>query len=198
MRLFVVLALAALVAASLVVSARLAAVTAGSAVTLDVQELVDGSDLVLEGRVLSAVPRWDDRGRIETVYELLVERTFWGTESASRTVVLPGGVFPDGRGMLLAGVPRPIVGERNILFLSPAGSGGLRMPVGLSQGQVRVLDTPGGGHLAVRSHSALHTFDALTGAPTAPGADVLDYAGLVAEIRAAAARRRVREAEDGD
>lgn len=195
MRLLIVLALATcFVAMSVAVYVGSTGVTAGTAITLDIDELVEGSGLVVEGRVLSATPRWDERGRIETVYELLVERSFWGDDAAAQTVVLPGGVFPDGRGMVLAGMPQLTIGERSILFLSGEGVGGLRVPVGLSQGHVRVLDTPNGGHLAVRSHSLLHTVDALTGAPAGPAQDVLDYGGLVAEIHAAAARRAAREA----
>ena len=173
------------------------AAVAGTAVTMGIAELVDASGLVFEGRVLAAQATEDERGCIQTEYEVLVERTFWGSAADAMFVTLPGGVLPDGRGMLIAGLPLLSVGERTLLFLSEAAPSGLRMPVGLSQGQLRVLDGPGGERIL---SSALTQSCALTGTGqhvAAPPAEVLDYAAVVAEIRAAAAARSAREAGHG-
>ena len=44
----------------------------------------------------------------------------------------------DGRGMLLAGMPNMEAGQDVLLFLSEGGSTGVRMPVGLAQGEFTV------------------------------------------------------------
>ena len=54
-------------------------------------------------------------------------------------------VLEDGSGMILAGMPRIAAGEETLLFLSAEGATGVRMPVGLSQGKFRVIQTEDGG-----------------------------------------------------
>ena len=177
----------------LAVRAQLAAsrdVEAGTAIRLDLDSLLDGSDLVLEGRVSSARVLEPAPGRIETEYTIAVDRTFWGTELHQRTVRLPGGVLPDGRGLILPGMPELAAGEEALLFLSEAGSTGVRMPVGLAQGKLRISTSLTGQRVLVGDRAQLSLTDSSGGGvqEAAPG-DLLDYAETVAELHAAAERR---------
>ncbi len=161
-------------------------VRAGTALRMDVPDLVEAADLVVEGRVLAARAVETASGLVETEYELLVDRTFRGAPVATRTLRLPGGVLDDGRGMVLAGVPRLLEGEDALLFLSAPGSRGVRMPVGLAQGRYRVLTRLDGSRVAVRDQADLGLVDPATGRLLGEGgAHVRDYADLVAEIQAA-------------
>jgi len=174
--------------------ARAFFVDAGTAVALEVEGLVDGSELIVEGRVLSATGVLLENGIVATDYEVRVERDFLGGSAEQIAVRIPGGILPDGSGMLLPGMPALAPGERAIVFLTEEDPRGLRMPVGLGQGRLRVLDGPGGQHWLERDASRL----ALVG----PDGDLqhpderslLDYAGMVAEIEAAVAGKRAREA----
>jgi hypothetical protein len=182
--------------AALVLFAAPRAAEAGTAVRMDVPALVDGSGIVLEARVLSARAVQAGNGLICTEYVLSVDRTFWGAPQALRTVRLPGGALPDGRGLAVPGVPRLAPGEDTILFLSPEGQGGFSMPVGLSQGRFRVVTDPAtGARTLVRSQAGLELLDPATGAvQKAPERAVWDYAETVARIHAACAARTAREA----
>jgi hypothetical protein len=169
------------------------ALEAGTALRVNLEGLVDRSELVLEGRILSAVSR-PAPGRIETVYELEIKRTFLGEERARRTVVMPGGVLPDGTGMILPGVPRLRVGEDAILFLSAESAGGMRVTVGLSQGRFQVETPIDGRRFVVRDHGDLGLLNSedLT-LSEAPAPERFDYAELVAKIHAACDVRKRRE-----
>jgi hypothetical protein len=185
---------AALSAALAVVSAQAPPpVEAGTALRLEVEGLVDRADLAIEARVLSARARLDARGRIETEYELAVARVFWGNPGARLVFSLPGGELPDGRGLWLPGMPSLAPGEDLVLFLTGEDSLGSRMPVGLSQGKLRVVrDRRGARSLASELNGAeLVAPGAAT--PAADGLRLLDYAETLARIEAAAAGRRIRE-----
>lgn len=109
-------------------------IRAGSAPRLGVQALTEHADLVLEGRVLRTTST-RRHGRIETDALIACDRTHVGENRSNRWITLPGGVLPNGDGMLLAGVPSLAEGERVMLFLSESNAAGVRMPVGLSQGK---------------------------------------------------------------
>ena len=165
---------------------------AGTALRMDVEEVLERSDLVVEGRVLS-ISGVDVGGVICTDVELSVDPAFWGAEQPARTVRLPGGVLPSGRGTLLPGMPSVSEGEDLLLFLGPPSGAGLRMPTGLGQGKYRLVTERDGDRLAVRSASDL----VLVGGGRARqvnGRDVVDYAELVGRIEAAAQSRRAGEA----
>ena len=184
------LAFLSLVTASLV--GRPAGVEAGTAVRLDIDELVQSSALIVEARVLSTYA-YEDDGRIETEYLLEVSRTFEGPDEAYRAVRLPGGVLPDGRGMMLAGMPRIAAGEEALFFLTGAGRSGVRMPVGLAQGKLRLIRRADGRKLLARDLSGVTLVNPSSGAVLRnPGTTVLDYALVVAEIEAALAGKRSR------
>lgn len=173
---------------------RREAVHAGTALELDIEGLGQRASLIVEGRVLSARGRLNARGLIETEYVLDVERTFWGEKKPVRTIRLPGGVLPDGRGLMLPGMPEVRPGEDVLLFLTGASADGTRMPVGLAQGKFqRVLDRKG-ARVLVRDQSDLTLVDAVTGAVReADGRSVMDYAEVVARVQAVAAGRRASE-----
>ena len=165
-------------------------VDAGTAVRLDIAGLVTEADIAFEGRVRSATVVRTPAGRIETEYDLDVERSFLGEPVAEQHVRLPGGVLPDGYGLILPGMPTLREGEDVILFLSEAGATGVRVPVGLSQGKFRVLTSWNGKRSLSRQHGSLTTIDPETGATRdASGAEVFDYADVIAEIHAAVATK---------
>ena len=161
---------------------------AGTALRLGLRELLERSDLCLEGRVIAVRAVLQDHPRrIDTEYTIQVARTFWGEPRAVRVVRIPGGVLPDGRGMTVPGLPRLGMAEEAILFLSGADANGMRMPVGLAQGRLRVETDRIGRRILVRDEGEL----AVVGEPHAIGGPVvLDYAATVTEIEAAVARRR--------
>jgi len=172
------------------------AVRAGTALRLEIPELVDGSALVLEGRILSADAIETTDGLIETIYQIAVDETYFGQDQYNRSVRIPGGVLEDGRGMLLAGMPRLTVGEDALLFLSAAGDRGVRVPIGLSQGRFRIVTSLDGSKVAVRDQGDLGLVDPVTGAiVSADSSYVRDYADLKAEVVAAVSAKRAGAGE---
>jgi hypothetical protein len=174
---------------------RLERSQAGTAIRLDIGGLVDRADLVLEGCVTAEHAVIGPASRIDTEFTIAVEHTYLGDPLATRVIRWPGGVLPDGRGMALPGMPRLSVGSRAILFLTAADSVGMRMPVGLAQGELSIaIDAIGGKHV-VRDQSDLSLVDPRTGSVAHADAKcVLDYAGTIAEIEARVAAKRARPA----
>jgi len=86
-------------------------VDAGTAIRLDIPELVERADLAFEGRVLERTSQVGPTGLIESDYTIAVLRTFVGTPQSTRVVRLPGGVLADGEGLVLPGMPVIEVGE---------------------------------------------------------------------------------------
>jgi hypothetical protein len=173
---------------------RSAPVAAGTAIRLDLPGLVDHAELVLEGRVQTIECARDARGRIETRYTLAVARTFFGEARAQRVVRVPGGVLPDGSGLVLPGLPRLALGEETLLFLSAESRAGLRVPVGLAQGRFRVERTANGARQLVRDVTDLALVDEQGHLlPEGAAAQTFDYAATIARVEAAVAARNERE-----
>ncbi|HRV82955.1 MAG TPA: hypothetical protein P5218_16105, partial [Planctomycetota bacterium] len=84
---------------------------AGTAVRMDVEDLVDAADRIVEARITGRRTLPDGRGGIVSEYQLDVHRTFLGSEQAPQTIRIPGGVLANGRGLMLPGMPRLSVGE---------------------------------------------------------------------------------------
>lgn len=165
------------------------AVRAGTALRMDVDELVDSAALVVEGRILSATGIETESGMIETEYRMQVDHTYEGVDAVELTLRLPGGVLEDGRGLILVGLPRLEVGEETLLFLTDPSANGVRMPVGLSQGHYRILRYLDGSRVAVREQGELGLMDPLSGRVfEANSRHVRNYAELIAEVEAAVAR----------
>lgn len=169
-------------------------IRAGTAVRLDVDGLVRGSGRVLEGRVLGSEVLEDPlTGAISTHWHLEVERRFLGPDDALTTIAWPGGVLPDGRGMLAAGMPTLATNERVLLFLSePSGPVGWSMPVGLAQGKLRVLAQADGTRALLSQGIGLSLVEPGSPTHTHGGRYLRDYAEVVAQIHAALARRAER------
>jgi hypothetical protein len=185
---------AVLAALSLFAVCSLRAVSAGTAIQLDIPGLVREADLAFEGRVLAAHVQRDARGRIETEYTLAVTRTYLGPALALRVFRLPGGVMPDGSGLVLPGMPSIEVGEEALLFLSQPGSTGVRMPVGLAQGKFRIVRDVQGAVSLVRNASDLVIVDPASGAVTSGIASkALDYKATARAIETAVAAKVARK-----
>lgn len=167
-------------------------VQAGTAVRMELEDLVERAPLIVEGRIVSATA-FEVGTMIETELLLQVERTFEGEDLPFRSIRVPGGVLPGGRGMMLAGMPRLVPGERCLLFLSGEGQTGIRLPIGLAQGKLRVAVTRDGEKVLVRSATSLSLVDDRTGEAAPPQATrVLRYADVAARIEAALAQKRAR------
>ncbi|MFT5286383.1 MAG: hypothetical protein ACI8TQ_002551 [Planctomycetota bacterium] len=168
-------------------------VEAGTARRMDVSGLLDASDLAFHGTVLSKRAGLGAHNLIETEYVFQVKRTYWGQELTTRVVKLPGGVLPDGRGLVLAGMPSLNKGEEVLLFLSESSGGGLRMPIGLAQGKFTIQRLLNGSVRLVRSAAALQLSNPATGKiEEAPKHSLFDFAQVQAEVLIAAAARRTR------
>ena len=180
----------AFLATALVTALLIPAGSAGTAVRFEIEDLVERAELVFEGRVVSATPYATAGGRVETEYFVSVHRTYLGTPYGTQVFRIPGGVLPDGSGLVIPGIGELREGQNALLFLCQEGTTGWRMPVGLAQGQLDVV-VGQDGHRALASAGAeLALVDPLSGqlAPHAAGA-VLDYQATVARIEAAAARK---------
>jgi hypothetical protein len=168
---------------------------AGTALRMDVSELVGRADLIVEGHVLSTRAVEDAGGRIETELDLSVDRTHLGDDRGERRLRLPGGVLADGRGMIVPGLPVPVAGDEVLLILSEGTASDLRVPIGLSQGSFRLLRDTSGKRVGVRDGGGLRLATA-GGARLieVDGIQVMDYAELRAEIEVGLVKRRLRPA----
>ena len=170
---------------------RSAPVEAGIAVRMGTEDLVLAADLVLEGRVVALRAATSTSGRIDTEYTLAVTRTFWGSHEPTRVVRIPGGVLADGRGMLVPGLVRLALGEDVVLVLSRASAHGARMPIGLAQGEFRIVTDRFGNKVAVRSNADLALANGVTGVlSSGASSSIIPSAELVAILASAAATKR--------
>ncbi len=164
---------------------------AGTAVRLDLQGLVDCAEICIEGRVLDMKVELDLHGRPCTRATLAVTRDLLGVAEGSLDLRIPGGVLPDGSGLVLAGMPSLYLGEEVVLFLSEESSAGLRIPSGLAQGKFRIARDAQGGRTLVRDDADLELLDLASMQKShANLAAVYDYAAFMAEVQAAVAHRR--------
>lgn len=158
---------------------------AGTAQRMDIEDLVNTAELVLEGRVIMSRTLRDAEGMIVTDYEVEVQRTFLGEHRDRRSVRLPGGVLETGEGLMIPGLPPMNPGEDVILALSAAGSTGVRLTTGLTQGKFKIMMGTSGLPVAVRDGSG-STLVTPQGIFDEGGIEVMPYAELVARIQAAA------------
>jgi len=166
---------------------------AGTAIRMEIGDLVAGADLVLEGHVLFQTIEETASGRIDTLSTISIDRTYWGTAQPVRIVRTPGGVLPDGRGMIVPGMARLRAGEDVLLALTEAAPDGLRMPVGLAQGKFGIKTNSQGRRIMVRTQGDLSLLNPATGlVQDAESIAVMEYAAVVAEVERAVAERLAR------
>jgi len=169
-------------------------VEAATCVQMRVEDLATRCDLAFEARVTSKSTTIDALGRIATDYALTVDRTYFGAAQATRTVRIPGGVLPDGRGLALPGMPTLTVGEDAIVFLSRENQHAERLPIGLAQGRLKVRRAADGTKSLESDVREIDLVDA-QGRPVAMPTRVttLPYAETVTRIESVCAQR-VRDA----
>ncbi|MBM3989006.1 MAG: hypothetical protein FJ294_13740 [Planctomycetes bacterium] len=184
------LAIAALLALRLT---RPSSLEAGTAVRLEIEQLAQRSELVVEGRVLSTRAFRDARGDVRTEFLLSVDATYAGEPLGTRRFELPGGVLADGSGTLIAGMPTLALGEDALLFLTGESASGLRVPVGLAQGKLRLVRDAAGRLGLLRDAAELTLLDPVSGASApSPAPAILDHADVVRRVRSARARGEAR------
>ena len=180
----------AILAALIALTAFTSTGRAGTAVRLEIEGLVQNAELVFEGRVVTSRSMKTPEGRVETEFFVAVQRTFLGLPLGTRTFRMPGGTLADGSGMVVPGMPVLREGETALFFLTEAGAGGWRVPVGLAQGKLDVVVGFDGRRALRRSGAPLNLVDPLTGqyTPIAEGA-LLEYDETLLRIENAVSRK---------
>lgn len=131
--------------------------SATSALKLDLDTLVEKSDVVVVGTVDGKEARWDaGKKGIWTHHDVTVSETLKGEHEKSRDVVTRGGVV--GRvGQHVSGSGHFTKGNEYVFFLWKDDEGRLRL-TGMVQGAFRVTETEGVKH-AKNSTSGLTIVD---------------------------------------
>lgn len=115
---------------------------ATSIAPLTLEQMVDGSDLIVRGTVNDVWTTLDPVGVI-THATITVERTLKGNASGEVEVIVPGGEL-DGSINLVDGAPRYGVGERVLVLLS-ARKDGSYLNVAFGSGKYDVKQNPTDG-----------------------------------------------------
>ena len=116
------------------------AAQAAIAPSLGLEQLIDGSEIIVHGRVARSWSAWDgDHKYVWTHHEIEVIDPIRGSGGAAVVVSEPGGKL-DGIEMRFSGVSQYAAGEEVVLFLYRTPIGYLRT-VGNGQGKYNV--TPG-------------------------------------------------------
>lgn len=106
-------------------------------VPAEFREIVNGSQIIVHGRVADVRSEWtDDRGRIETIVTVRAGTYFRGGPGEQVTFRVPGGTIGRYRSMMV-GAPEFLEGEEVVLFLKANGPAVAHV-FGLSQGVFRV------------------------------------------------------------
>jgi hypothetical protein len=110
-------------------------------------QMVDGSDLIVEGTVLRTWVDQDEIGHVWTHVELKVEASLKGEAAVGDVVTLeaPGGILPDGRISEVALAPRYAVGERTLVYLCETHFGATYDTVGMMMGKFTIRQNPADG-----------------------------------------------------
>ncbi|MSP56988.1 MAG: hypothetical protein EXR69_15505 [Myxococcales bacterium] len=115
---------------------------ATSIAPLSLEQLVDGSDLIVRGNVTD-VWTGSDRMGLTTHILVRVEKTLKGTAAADIEIVVPGGTI-DGSTSYVDGAPRYGVGEHVLLLLN-ARSDGTYLNVAMASGKYTIRQNPADG-----------------------------------------------------
>ena len=90
-------------------------------------------------------------------------------------------------------MPTLALGEDALLFLTGESASGLRVPVGLAQGKLRLVRDPAGRLGLLRDAAELTLLDPVSGASApAPVPAILDHADVVRRVRSARTRGEAR------
>ena len=131
-----------MVAALCVVGAQRAQASVVEA--LDLAALTASAEEVIVARVVAQASHYDERGRIVTDVEMLVEQAEKGSAQRGKTVLVRrlGGVV-NGIGMRIEGEPSFVGGERTLLFAQKLAKSSVLRAVGMSQGVLRIEERDG-------------------------------------------------------
>ena len=106
-------------------------------VPAEFHEIVNGSQVIVHGRVTDVRSDWtDDRFRIETIVTLEAGSYFKGGPGEHVTFRVPGGTIGRYRS-LMVGAPEFHIGDEVVMFLKADGPSVARV-FGLSQGVFRI------------------------------------------------------------
>lgn len=140
---------------------------ASTFVKMSQKELVQDSELVVVGRVLSTNSYWEKTGTVIVTEAMIqVEETVFGDGPTVVKVLTFGGEV-GGFHVEAAGFPEFEVNERVLLFLEPEQDGLARV-AGYQQGQFRIVRDKAGVELAVPAYedgAHLVTLDGRRAAP---------------------------------
>lgn len=118
--------------------------------TMSVEEMIDGSEVVVHGKVWRTWSAWDDAHQnIWTHYEILVSDVLKGSVDGKFVVSEPGGTVGE-LSMAIAGTPTYQVGEEVVVFAERTPIGFMRT-CGWGQGQFAVLTPEGASEKVVLS-----------------------------------------------
>jgi hypothetical protein len=126
-----------------------AAVRATVLVPAEFREIVEGSQIIVYGRVVDVTAEWvDNRRRIDTLVTVEAGTYLKGGPGETVTFRVPGGQIGRYRNVMV-GAPEFKPGDEAVLFLRAEGPSIARV-FGLSQGVFRVrADGPSGRRLVV-------------------------------------------------
>ncbi len=172
-----------LLLASVAVTTLAGLASATVVMRLDLPQVVQRSDVVMEGRVLSTRVEQDGRGLLFTTVTLSVDQGHRGSRAGDVfTFRMPGGEL-NGKRTHIPGLPRLQPGEDVFLFLTKTSSRGFRVPVGLGQGTYRLTRDASGARRLNRSLVGLELVDGTTGKPVSlPEQQVQAYEAFREEV----------------
>lgn len=114
----------------------------------DFRQIVDGSQIIVYGRVTDVRAEWTaGRRRIESLVTIAASDFYKGTRSTTVTVRVPGGQIGRYKSVMV-GAPEFKAGDEVVLFLEAQGPA-VPQIFGLNQGVFRVRVDPRRGHRLV-------------------------------------------------
>ena len=142
----------------LIVTAPLAWPTTVMKMSLD--GVVAEADRIAVCEVIDITPRRDLKNGAPVTRVTFEPVEWWKGKTEERTVTLEflGGPVGDGTILIVAGMPRFLVGERYVLFWVD-GNRWVNPIVGWNQGQYRVVKGPNGEHLVEIPETSPHEED---------------------------------------
>jgi hypothetical protein len=142
---------------------------------LSLEQLVEGSDRIVQGRCLRSWSAWDANHQfIWTHHEIQIADSLKGDAASTMVVSEPGGVV-DGMELAIEGMPRYRTGDEMVLFLYKTPIGFWRAR-GLDQGKYLVVEDAAAGR-RIRAGTPGAVLVEPTGVPLR-GADLRQLDGM--------------------